>query len=85
MKEINRVALEEAVRCLGLPDTIERPYGDHILYFDYFDDIPQPLKVNPTVRLTFTIPLTQEIAEYLPNMKERYDIWRSILDSDRPL
>lgn len=82
MKEINRVALEEAIRCLGLPDTIERPYGDHILYFD---GVPHPFKVNPTVRLTFTIPLTDEIAEYLPDMKERYDIWRSILDSDRPL
>ncbi len=82
MKEVNRVALEEAVRCLGLPDCIEQLYGDQILYFD---DIPHPLKVNPIVRLTFTIPLTQEIAEYLPNMKERYDIWRSILDSDRPL
>lgn len=82
MKEVNRVALEEAVRCLGLPDIIEQSYDDQILYFD---NIPHPFKVNPTVRLTFTIPLTQEIAEYLPNMKERYDIWRSILDSDHPL
>lgn len=82
MKEINRVALEEAVRCLGLPDIIEQSSGNHLIYFG---TTPRPLKVNPTVRLTFTIPLTQEIAEYLPNMKERYDIWRSILDSDRPL
>lgn len=82
MKEVNRVALEEAVRCLGMPDIIEQPYGGHILYFG---NLPHPLKVNSTVRLTFTIPLTKEIAEYLPDMKERYDIWKSILDSDRPL
>lgn len=80
MKEINRVALEEAVRCLGLPKMIEQSLGNRIYYFGTTE-----LKPNPTVTLTFTIPLTTEIAEYLPNMKERYDIWRSVLDSDRPL
>lgn len=76
MKEVNRVALEEAVRCLGLPTIIEQSPGDHIYYFG---------GTKYALKAYTTVTLTDEIAEYLPNMKERYDIWRSILDSDHPL
>lgn len=82
MEEVNRVALESAIRSLGLPDIIEQSSGDDVFYFG---NVPHAIRVLPTLRLTFTIPLTQEIAEYLPNMKERYDIWKSILTSDKPL
>lgn len=75
MKEVKAIDIELAVRSLGMPNEYRietetgRLYADGAVIYE---------KSFPILEMTFEIPLTPEIASYLPEMRDRYNIWISL-------